>query len=33
MADTLDPFFRKVGRDSGNVDLLQQKVLDSEINE
>lgn len=33
MADTLDPFFGKVGRDRGNVDFFQQKLPDTKINE
>jgi|GEM_PF-2647744 len=33
MSDTLDPFFGRIGRDRGKVDLLQQKVPDYQINE
>lgn len=33
MADTLDPFFGRIVRDRGKVDLFQQKVPDYKIDE
>lgn len=33
MADTLDPFFGKMKRDKGKIDLFQQKIPDSKIYE
>jgi hypothetical protein len=33
MTDTLNPYFGKIQRDKGKVDLFQQKVLDPKIDE
>ena len=33
MSDTMNPFFGKIRRDKGKIDLFQQKVPEYQINE